>query len=202
MGMPENHRHWRNLLIKKDVQLKIAFTNILHIALITLLSISVVLSPLIYDIFYSADVETQYHAARSFVSLIGWLLPALGLTLVLVFIHQLIITHQVCGPLINFTHTFSAIAQGDLTRRIQLRKNDFLKAEALHVNGMMDRLVQVVGELRKDNAGLLAQLDELTSRVGSEAHKPELDQVLSRTREQLRLLNRHLEHLIIEKEKV
>jgi len=51
---------------------------------------------------------------------------ALFLVALLVFIHQLTLTHHICGPLVNFLNTFNKISQGNLARKVQLRFFDDL----------------------------------------------------------------------------
>jgi hypothetical protein len=52
----------------------------------------------------------------------------------------MVMVHRICGPLVNFGHTFRRMAQADFTRRVFLRQRDFLHAEALLVNEILDRL--------------------------------------------------------------
>ena len=120
-------RKLRNYLISNDLQLRVIFMILLHMLLVAIIAVGFSLSPFIQDMLFAQDLEIQYHAAQMFLHLIKRLIPAVAAIFLLVFFHQVIITHRICGPLVNFSNTFTTIAQGDLTRKIYLRKGDYLK---------------------------------------------------------------------------
>ena len=49
-------------------------------------------------------------------------------------------------------HTFEALAEGDATRNVYLRRKDFLKAEAHVVNQMLDAVRNRIMELQNSQA--------------------------------------------------
>lgn len=156
----KNRRKLKSYLIKKDIQLKFICINSLFMFLITFVTIFVILFPLV-SLMYQTDIpEIQYQASKTFVTILKDLPIALGLVFMLFFIHQLLITHQLCGPLVNFIQTFKKIATGDLTRKVQLRRTDFLKEDQVLINEMIDALSCTIRNIKEDHHKLLSALNE------------------------------------------
>jgi methyl-accepting chemotaxis protein len=101
----------------------------------------------------------------------------------------MIINHKFCGPLVNFSHTFKKISQGDFTRKIFLRQYDFLKNEAAQVNDMIDSLSDHIMTLKNDHDRLLSTLKEVS---GSEMERAEYQNALEALRKQADICQNHL----------
>jgi methyl-accepting chemotaxis protein len=97
--------------------------------------------------------------------IIKQLIPALLVILGLYTLHQIIITHRICGPLVNFTHTFSKLAEGDLTRKVYLRQGDYLKKECQKINEMIDGLSGILKRVMTDHEKLITSLEDAMSHV-------------------------------------
>jgi methyl-accepting chemotaxis protein len=166
-----NKRRLKNYLIRTDVQLKIAISNFIYMLLMVAVIVLTILSPLYLDIFQSVDLCSQYFSAKMFIMLLERLALALVVLLILAFLHQIVLTHKFCGPLVNFVKTFQKISEGDLTRKIFLRRYDFLQNEAKRVNEMMDGLSSLVAKIKKENSLLLLMLQEATGAEKA-AEKP------------------------------
>ena len=71
--------------------------------------------------------------------------------------------------MINIKHTLEEVARGNFTRKVFLRKNDFLKEEAAILNHMVDQLAGRYEDIREDTTVLLAmievKLDENTDGI-------------------------------------
>ena len=160
MKSKKSVRKLRNYLIAKDIQFRIVITNFLYLCLILLVLVLTVLSPYYYDIFKNDELWVQYMSAKTFVVLLDRLVIALPLIFVISFIHFIVLTHRFCGPLINIKNTIQEVARGNFTRRVFLRKNDFLKEEAATLNHMVDQLSGYFEDLQEDNTALLAILEE------------------------------------------
>jgi hypothetical protein len=135
-----NQRHWNNLLIRKDVQLPIIAVNLVFLGLVCGVLIAVLLSPLYHDMISSQDAWVQHVSGSLFLILLQRLALAMLLILILATAHQVIMSHRFCGPLVNFGQTFAKMANGDCSRKVHLRKTDFMHAEADQVNAIIDRL--------------------------------------------------------------
>jgi methyl-accepting chemotaxis protein len=132
---------------------------------IVLITVGVILSPLIYDMVFSTNLDVQYQSAQTFLVLVKRLVPAIIVVLVLFTVHQIIITHKICGPLVNFSHTFKRLAEGDLTRKIYLRQGDYLKRECDKINDMIDGLSGILRRLIEDHKKLILKLEDIMMRV-------------------------------------
>ena len=156
-------RKWRNFLIRKDIQLRLAIYNLLFLLIAIGFVIAMALIPL-YTNFQNPDnLWSQHFSAKFFLVIIDRLVLAFAAIFAVAFIFQIVITHRFAGPLINFGKTFQKISQGDLTRKISLRHKDFLHREASQVNAMTDALIQLIVKIKDDNDRLLLILEEATS---------------------------------------
>lgn len=137
-------RSYRNYLVSRDLQLHLISQSFIYVCIMVLVSIGIILYPLIHDILFLDDLDRQYQAAQTFLSLVKWLIPTILLLLVLFMGHLIVITHRICGPLVNFVHTFDRLAQGDLTRKVHLRKGDYLSSECERINHMIDGISDII----------------------------------------------------------
>ncbi|MBE9529660.1 MAG: methyl-accepting chemotaxis protein [Proteobacteria bacterium] len=169
-------RKLQNYLISKDIQLRMVITNFLYLCLISLVLILTVLSPYFYDIFNDDELWVQYLSAKTFIVLLDRLIIALPLIFVISFIHFIVLTHRFCGPMINIKNTMQEVARGNFTRKVYLRKNDFLKEEAATLNHMIDQLSGYFEEIREDNKTLLAMLEE---KLDANKHGVEINPILN-----------------------
>jgi methyl-accepting chemotaxis protein len=171
-------RKLHNYLIAKDIQLRLVLTNFLYLCLITLVLVLAVLSPYFYDIFNNDEFWVQYLSAKTFLVLLDRLIIALPLIFVISFIHFIVLTHRFCGPMINIKNTLQEVARGNFTRKVFLRKNDFLKEEATILNHMIDQLAGHYEEIREDNTILLAMIEgKLDENTGETAESHILNKV-------------------------
>ena len=174
-----NQRSWKNYLIRRDIQLPIVAANLMFLGIVIAIFIVVLLSPLYVDLLTSDEVWVQQVSGNLFLILLERVVIALALTLVLAVVHQIIFSHRFCGPLVNFGRTFEKMAQCDFSRRVLLRRKDFLKPEAERVNAVLDRVnaegrvlqanmqhvTAVIEQLKgtalpREAAGLVAELSE------------------------------------------
>ena len=153
-------RKLQNYLIAKDIQLRIVVTNFIYLCLIALVLVLTVLSPYFIDIFNKEELWVQYLSAKTFLVLLDRLIIALPLIFLISFVHFIILTHRFCGPMINIKKTLQEVARGNFTRKVFLRKTDFLKEEAATLNHMIDQLSGCFEDIRADNTALLAVLEE------------------------------------------
>lgn len=160
MKSKKSVRKLRNYLIAKDIQLRIVMANFLYLCIILLVLVLTVLSPYYYDIFKNDELWVQYLSSKTFLVLLDRLVIALPLIFAISFIHFIVLTHRFCGPLINIKNTIQEVARGNFTRRVFLRKNDFLKEEAATLNHMVDQLSGYFVDLQEDNTALLVMLEE------------------------------------------
>jgi len=171
-------RKLRNYLINKDLQLRLIRNNVFYLLLCVIATVSILLYPLIHEMMFSPDLESQYRAAQTFLLLVKWLVPAIVMVLILFMGHTIIITHRICGPLVNFTHAFDRVAQGDLTGKVYIRKGDYLKSECNRINLMIDGISGIINRLYTNHNQLLATLQSLNEQTNDTLTKEKLESSL------------------------
>ena len=189
MKRTANRRRLKNYLIVNKTHFKMMLANLILMLLVFTLILGAVLFPFYHDIFNMKDMYAQHYSAKFFVVLLDRLSLALIAVLLISLIYQMIINHKFCGPLVNFSNTFKKITQGDLTRKIYLRRYDFLKNEAAQVNDMIDSLSDHIMTLNKDHDRLLSTLKEVS---GSEMERAEYQNALNTLKKQVVICHNHL----------
>ncbi len=152
--MEPTRRKLRNFLIHRQLQFKLIFTSALYMLIVCVITMGVVQFPLVYDMVFMSDINIQYRAAEVFLLVANRLIPAMICVFLLFFLHQVIVTHHMCGPLINFARTFEKVGQGDLTRKVRLRRHDYLHKESAGINRMVDSLSQLLLGIQAESVNL------------------------------------------------
>ncbi len=163
MNTGNHQRKWRNFLIRKDIQLRLAIYNLLFLLFAIGIVMATALIPLYTNFQNPENLWSQHFSAKFFLVIIDRLAIVFAGIFALAFIFQIVITHRFAGPLINFGKTFQKITEGDLTRKISLRRKDFLHREASQVNAMTDALTKLIANIKADNDLLLLILEDATS---------------------------------------
>jgi methyl-accepting chemotaxis protein len=184
-----NRRRLKNYMIANKVHFKMMLANLILMLLVFAVVIGAVLYPFYHEIFRINDIYAQNYSAKFFVVLLDRLSLALIAVLLVSLLYQMIINHKFCGPLVNFSHTFKKISQGDFTRKIFLRQYDLLKNEADQVNDMIDSLSDHIMALKNDHDRLLSTLKKVS---GSEMERAEYQNTLEVLRKQADICQNHL----------
>ena len=189
MKREPNQRRLKNYLVANKTHLKMMLFNLVLILLVFTVIIVAVIIPFYQEIFKLHDVYAQHYSAKFFIVLLDRLSISLLVILLLNILYQMMINHKFCGPLVNFSHTFKKIAQGDFTRKVFLRRNDFLKNEAVQVNDMIDFLSDHIRTLKKDHEHLLSTINEVS---GSQMELSENQNVHEALKKQADICHQHL----------
>ena len=190
--MEHRGRRFFNLIVDKDLQLRIMAYSIIYMICFTMVILCIVLYPLISDMIFSPDIEVQNIAARNFLVIAKKIVPALIAVFILFAIYQLIITHRICGPLVNFTNTFSRIAEGNLSQKVHIRKHDYLKEECEHINQMIDGLARIIERVTDDHKNLKAHLEGIVIDVTDPAIKEKIGKALDIIKADVEYVNKSL----------
>ncbi|MBW2408372.1 MAG: methyl-accepting chemotaxis protein [Deltaproteobacteria bacterium] len=181
MQAKTHRRKLRSYFINKQIQLRLAITNLMYMILVVSVVILTVLTPFYLDSFESLELCRQYLSAKLFIVLLERLAIAVGVILLVAFIHQIIMSHKFCGPLVNFANSFKKMSKGDLSRRIYLRRYDFLKEEARQLNEMIDGFSNKIIEIKNENNLLVATLENAADTEANQEVKPDaIREALSR----------------------
>ncbi|RZB38146.1 MAG: hypothetical protein SRB2_00492 [Desulfobacteraceae bacterium Eth-SRB2] len=184
-----NQRKLKNYLIANKTQLKLVLANLILMVLVVAVIIVTILSPFYHDIFLMDDLYSQHYSAKFFLVLLDRFSFAFIAILFLVLIHNVLANHKLCGPLVNFSKTFKKIARGDLTRKVFLRRYDFLKTEAHQINEMIDFLSDHITAIKKDNERLISALEEVAN---GKLEKDKYENAFNMVKKQANLCNVHL----------
>jgi len=195
MRRTANQRRLKNYFVANKIHFKMMLANLTLMLLVFTVVIGAVLYPFYHEIFRIEDIYTQKSSATFFIVLLDRLSLALIAVLLISLIYQMIINHKFCGPLVNFSHTFKKINQGDFTRKVYLRRHDFLKDEAAQVNDMIDSLSDRIMTLKKDHDHLLSAIEDM-SGVGVEP--AEYQNAMETLRKQAHICHEHLSVFKIE----
>ena len=189
MKRTHNRRQLKNYLIANKIHFKMMLANLALMLLIFIVILGEVLVPFYHEMFKIDDIYAQHYSAKFFIVLLDRISLALFAVLLISLIYQMIINHKFCGPLVNFSHTFKKVAQGDLTRKVYLRRYDFHKNEAAQVNDMIDFLSDHIKTLKKDHEQLLSTINGVS---GSQMELSENQNVLEALKKQADICNEHL----------
>lgn len=168
MKSKPNRRKLRNLFISKHLQRPMIIAHLAYILYIAIAIIATVLSPFYADIFQTSDLWAKHHSAKLFILLLERLSITWLFIMVISFFYFVIFTHKYCGPLVNIGHTIARITDRDFTRKVYLRKGDFLKNEANQINAMMKSLSDSIAIIKKENLLLLEELEDSRKAHGKQ----------------------------------
>ena len=144
---------------------------IAHLAYITYVAITIiatVLSPFYFDIFQTNDLGVKHFSAKMFIVLLERLSIASLFILVISLFYYVIFTHKFCGPLVNIRHTIARLSEKNFTRKIFLRKGDFLKNEADEINAMMKTLSDSIAIIKQENQLLIEDIEASMPQGGKQ----------------------------------
>ena len=189
MKRTRNRRQLKNYVVANKIHFNMMLANLILLLLVFAVILGAVLWPFYQEIYKIDDIYAQHYSAKFFIVLLDRISLALVAVLLISLIYQMIINHKFCGPLVNFSNTFKKISQGDLTRKIYLRRYDFLKNEAAQVNDMIDSLSVHIMTIKKDYDHLLSTLKK---ESGSEIERAEYQNALETIKKQVDICHKHL----------
>jgi methyl-accepting chemotaxis protein len=174
-----DNRRLKNLFINKGLQFRIIMTSLFYMFLVMMVTTGVIVFPDLYTMFSSQDLSAQHQAAQNYLVLATRIIPSTIFLFTLLFIHQLFITHRICGPLVNFTTTFNKIGNGDLSRKVVLRKGDYLKGECEAINGMIEGLSHKFREISEEHERVIQVLEASLPEIDDEGVKRNIQALLA-----------------------
>lgn len=174
MESKPNRRKLKNFLTRNDAQLRLVLNNLIFLIAVMFVLIAILLSPIYYDMQLSDQLWTQYVSANILWRLLYRIASAILVIVLLAVVNQIVFSHRICGPLVNFGNTYKSVIRGDLTRHVHLRRHDFLKPEAVLVNRMLETFGDSIVELKRNQQILSAAADELQSEAKLDSQTVEL----------------------------
>ena len=145
--------------------------------------------------------EIRAAAADRLLTLHSRVWPAIIAMVCVLGIHSVRIFHRLIGPLYRFRWAFAKIGEGDLSFRVQIRKNDYLQKEKKILNEMIDALARQCESMQ--HAGLRTVDSLIALEHGADkdtgGHNPER-QLLEQHRRNLEYLLGQIEYFRVNSE--
>ena len=163
-----NRRKLRNFFISKNIQRPMVITQLAYILLVAVALIVTVLSPFYSDIFKAGDLWTKHFSAKMFIVLLERISISSLFIMAISLFYFIVFSHKIGGPLVNIGRTIERISEGDFTRKVYLRKGDFLKNEANQINAMMNALSNSIAIIKKENLLLIEDLEQSIQACGQQ----------------------------------
>jgi hypothetical protein len=176
-----NRRQWRNTLIRPGFQLRLAFAHCAFALAVVMVLITSLLSIFYLDVQGSNDLWARYASAELLWRLFGRFGFSILIILLISVVYHIVFSHRLCGPLVNIRHSLERIIDGDLTRKVFLRRTDFLKEEAALINNMMTGMDERITSLKANHSDLVAVVQQMPE-------SPEKDCLRSLLEQQGRLM--------------
>ncbi|MFQ5801537.1 MAG: hypothetical protein ACE5JQ_01410 [Candidatus Methylomirabilales bacterium] len=155
----------RQVLIDR-FQYQLLLINLLYFFAILLIFSAALFLPLIIQLeSKTLSLSEQEVVASQFLSLHARVWPALLIAFLLFAIHSIFVSHRIAGPLMRFRNTFKAIAAGDLSGRVTLRKHDYLGNEADNLNEMIAGLGTKIKGIKIQHREMRAVLSALKGGI-------------------------------------
>jgi methyl-accepting chemotaxis protein len=142
------------------------------------------------DILSMSNTELSWEiraaAADRLLTLHSRVWPAIIAMVCVLGIHSVRIFHRLIGPLYRFRWAFSRIGEGDLSFRVQIRKNDYLQREKKTLNEMLEALARQCETMQQAGSRALDSLIALEQGANKDSgtHNPD-QQLLKKHRQYL-----------------
>ncbi len=133
---PQNPFQRRTIFIKKSLQLRYMLLMVTCV-LCGLAIMTLELMATLNDLFDAYPVLMQ-PIYDEFVPIISDFFYKIAIYVLLVIVISAIVSHKMAGPVYRFEQTCKAIAKGDFSQRVHLRKGDRLQELQNEFNKMMD----------------------------------------------------------------
>ena len=139
--MTAKTRRQKYSIVDRSLQYKV-LAIIISYSLVIILFLAICL--FVPDILSMSNKELSWEiraaAAERLLTLHSRVWPAIIAMVCVLGLHSVRIFHRLIGPLYRFRWAFAKIGEGDLSFRVQIRKNDYLQREKKTLNEMMDAL--------------------------------------------------------------
>ena len=164
----------RKFIINKDLQFSLLIISVFYIFLFLLVIGSILFIPAMVELNQTDYSSNQaIEAAGKILYLHTKFWPAVLLALILVALHSIRTSHQIAGPLYRFNRLFESMKEGNLPKRITLRKGDYLLNEVDLINQMLENLQIRVQEIKEAQMSLNVAISECKDIVNN-ASKEEI----------------------------
>ncbi|MBP7146216.1 MAG: methyl-accepting chemotaxis protein [Acidobacteria bacterium] len=156
---PPNRR--KKILID-GLQYRLLGFNLLYFSVFVFALLVALFGPLFVTLYSdTAGVHEKDRAALEFLALHARIWPAAILMALLFGVHATFVSHRIAGPLYRFRKVHEAVAAGDISQTVVLRKHDYLTEDAETINRMLVALRGSVQSMREHCALAQGALDRV-----------------------------------------
>ncbi len=149
------------------IQKRYAFlTAILLIAYTFLIVLTLFIPPAI-TLISGSPIEEKAEAAMQYIVLGERLWPAIAISISVLAVISVYITHKLAGPIYKFEKTALDVIGGDLSVRIRLRKGDDLKELANLLNQLLGNIDKSMMNIRRMEGDMGADLPGILKDLSS-----------------------------------
>jgi len=139
----------RTIFIKKSLQVRYMLLICLSVLCgLTIMGLELILTCDELFTNYPVLMQPLYDA---FVPLVTHFFFKITIYVLFVVIISAVLSHKMAGPIYRFEQTCKAIAKGDFSQRVQLRKGDQFTELQDDFNKMMDTVENEINRLKEEN---------------------------------------------------
>lgn len=158
----------RRKILVENFQYRLLTANLIYFFTIFLIFAGALFLPPIIQLKSAAlSWDDKQVAASQFLSLHTRLWPAIFVVFALLALHSIVVSHRIAGPLYRFRRVLKALADGDLSVRATIRKNDYLVKEAEAVNDVIAGLATKINGMQEQCNEIRGTLTTLRSAIAS-----------------------------------
>ncbi|MCI0410047.1 MAG: methyl-accepting chemotaxis protein [Acidobacteria bacterium] len=180
----------RRRILVDNLQYRLLALNLIYFFTILLIFAGALFVPLIIQLeSRTLSFAAKQEVASQFLFLDARVWPAILIVFVLLAIHSVFASHRIAGPLYRFRRVFEAVAEGNLTARAIIRKNDYLVTDADTINAMIATLNTRITRIEQQHGKVRALFAELkrAAKSGSMEEMQQTIEMLGTQMEQLKV---------------
>lgn len=158
----------RRQILLENFQYRLLAANLIYFLTILLIFAGALFLPLIAQLESAAlSWDDKQAAASQFLSLHTRLWPAIFVVFVLLALHSIVVSHRIAGPLYRLRRVLKAAAEGDLSVRVTIRKNDYLAKEADVVNELISAFTSKINRMQEQHKQMRRVVTALKGAIES-----------------------------------
>lgn len=161
-------RFYNRKFLVDSLQLRFAGHAVIHFAVVIMVFVGALFVPVIIRM-QSGDITDPYVQAASheFLTLHNNVWIPLAGALILIILHNILLTHRIAGPLFRFRPYLEAVGKGDLSSPIRFRKRDHLQKEAEVASQMVESLREKIMKVEREFEEVNGTWNELRSTLAT-----------------------------------
>jgi|Deesub1362B_J571_1020462.scaffolds.fasta_scaffold00036_50 methyl-accepting chemotaxis protein len=167
----ERKKRWRKRYYVHPIQCQYAFISAIILLLYTFFIIIFLFGPPALKLVTDVPLEEKVGAARQFLAIAERLWPALFVGMILTGVVIIYITHRLAGPIYRIEKTSREIAEGDLTKRIRLRKNDDLKPIADLLSKVIEDVDTTLGQIKTESSEMGRLIEKIMANPETKGYE-------------------------------